>query len=53
MLQPDQVLVGWGNLRVVTTGWHRVVTTLLAQGWAATVRLDCSSFDVGLRRVDP
>ena len=33
------MLVGWGNLRVVTTGCHRVVTTLLAQGWVATVRL--------------
>ena len=41
--QPSQVLVGWGNLRVVTTGWRRVVTTRLAQGLALGRALrDCS-----------
>jgi hypothetical protein len=30
--------MGWGIVRVVTTGWRRVVTTLLAQLVAANDR---------------
>ena len=28
---PDKTLMRWGIVRVVTTGWRRVVTTRLAQ----------------------
>ena len=28
---PGKTLVRWGGVRVVTTGWRRVVTTRLAQ----------------------
>jgi len=36
--------VRWGIVRVVTTGWRRVVTTRLAQGLAVAVRgRGCSS----------
>ena len=52
--QPSQVLVGWGNLRVVTTGWRRVVTTRLAQGLAwEQGAAGLQRFDFGRRRFGP
>ena len=38
MRQTPKTLMGWGIVRVVTTGWRRVVTTLLAQLVAANDR---------------
>lgn len=38
-----QTLVGWGLERVVTTGWCRVVTTLLAQTTLPTIGANTES----------
>ena len=44
----------WGNLRVVTTGSRRVVTTRLAQGLARGMALaKLQQFDKGCRRFGP
>ena len=38
-----QTLTGWGFERVVTTGWRRVVTTLLAQTKLPTIGANTGS----------
>ena len=37
--KPRKMLMRWGIVRVVTTGWRRVVTTRLAHGYWGKRRL--------------